>query len=202
MLAAEVLLLLSLGPDGRQVRAMASNEIVDVGVAGALVAELAVRGRVAAGGRGPLQVLGPETGDPLLDAALEACGRRALGRSLSQRLPGIARHAGRPRVLEHLMAQELVGHVKAGRLSATRHPPREDVHQRVLGRYRELVAGDGPPEPVDAIVIGLSGPCRLLEVVAPDRGGHLHARARMDEALELLPLLRQVRRAIEDLRSD
>ena len=196
MLAAEALVLLSLIPDGRTAHSGATDEVMSLGAAGALVAELVLLERLGLDGRGRVEVRGGHAGHPLLDAALDAVGPGPPSR-LRSRLPGIARRAGRRQVIDHLVARELVGRVKPRFLRPTRHPPQRGPHEQVLWRYRSAVASDTPLLPLDAIVVGLSGPCRLLEVVAPERATHGHARWRIGQAIELVPVLRTVREAIE-----
>ena len=68
---AEELLLLSLNDSTGKVRGSVSSYL-QYGLAGALIADLALRGRVAVGEKKRLTLLeGPLTGDPLLDAVIE-----------------------------------------------------------------------------------------------------------------------------------
>ncbi len=48
-----------------------------------------------------------------------------------------------------------------------------------------------------AVVLALSGPCQLLEVVAPDRSTRRHARKRIDGAAELVPAAAAVKATID-----
>jgi hypothetical protein len=52
-----------------------------------------------------------------------------------------------------------------------------------------------------AVLLSMTGPAQLLEVVAPDRRGRKHARQRIDHALEatsLQPVAESVRKVLAD----
>jgi Golgi phosphoprotein 3 (GPP34) len=92
------------------------------------------------------------------------------------------------RLVERMVAAGTLGEDKHGRLMPTRHPvldrPRQDS---VLGSVRASAAGDGPLVARSAVLLALTGPCRLLERVAPDRSGRRHAKARIKQAPLPLP---------------
>src|SRR5690606_27207634 len=67
--------------------------------------------------------------------------------------------------------------------------PKNDVldpaaREAIVTRLRHAAAGDGPIDVATALVLSLTGPAQLLEVVAPDRKGRKHARRRIDNALD------------------
>jgi hypothetical protein len=73
--------------------------------------------------------------------------------------------------------------------------------EAIVSRLREAAAGDGPLEPRRALLLSMTGPANLLEVVAPGRGGQRHARRRIDHAVdgtELEPVAKAVRKVIAD----
>ena len=56
--------------------------------------------------------------------------------------------------------------------------------EAVLSRLQAAAAGDEPLDARTAVLLSMTGPAQLLEVVAPDRGGRKHARQRIDHALD------------------
>jgi hypothetical protein len=67
--------------------------------------------------------------------------------------------------------------------------PRNDVldarrRDEVIARLQSAADGDGPMEPRTALVLNMTGPANLLEVVAPARATRRHARRRIDHGLD------------------
>ena len=54
----------------------------------------------------------------------------------------------------------------------------------VVDRLRTAAAGDEVLDVRTALVLSMTGPAHLLEVVAPERAGRKHARRRIDHALD------------------
>ena len=54
----------------------------------------------------------------------------------------------------------------------------------VIARLRAAAASDRAMEPRTALMLNMTGPASLLEVVAPDRSTRKHARNRIDHALD------------------
>jgi len=78
------------------------------------------------------------------------------------------------------------------------------VRDAIVAALRVAAAGDSAIEPRLAVVLSMSGPAHLLEVVAPTRSARRHARDRIDNALSgtpLEPVGRIVRRLISDATS-
>jgi len=78
-----------------------------------------------------------------------------------------------------------------------------DVARRdaLVATLREAAAGDASLDPRTAVLLSMTGPAQLLEVVAPERGSRRHARQRIDHALdrtELAAVGALVRRVIAD----
>ena len=67
--------------------------------------------------------------------------------------------------------------------------PRNDVvdvggREAVVARLQSAAESDGPMDPRTALLLNMTGPANLLEVVAPDRPGRRHARRRIDHGLD------------------
>jgi hypothetical protein len=54
----------------------------------------------------------------------------------------------------------------------------------IVDRLHRAAAGDEPLDAPTALVLSMTGPANLLEVVAPDRRSRKHARHRIDRALD------------------
>ncbi len=81
--------------------------------------------------------------------------------------------------------------------SSSRWPSRDTIVERL----RAAAATDDVLDARTALVLSMTGPARLLEVVAPERGGRRHARDRIDHALDstdLEPVGDVVRRLIAE----
>ena len=161
------------------------------GLAGAIEAELALGGAVALVDKRVTAAGGPRPEDPLLAAAYDQLvgprGRRAASqlRLLDQSLD----------VWAHLVDGLAYRDVLTRRVdrilgfSITRHPVLDRALQDdVVSRVRQAVAGDDPFDPRTAVLVALSGPCRLLKVVAPDRAGRRHAKSRIKLAQAQVPI--------------
>lgn len=84
----------------------------------------------------------------------------------------------------------------------TRHPVlRRDLRDDVVQRVRRAAAGDGPLEPRTAVLLALSGPSHLLELVAPERAARAHAEARIGAAAELVPAADVVRKVLAEAQA-
>jgi hypothetical protein len=70
----------------------------------------------------------------------------------------------------------------------------------VVERVRAAAAADGPVDERTAVLLALSGPAHLLEVVAPDGATRKHARRRIDGAAELVPAAEAVKVALEEVQ--
>ena len=75
------------------------------------------------------------------------------------------------------------------------------AHDSIVERLRVAAATDDVLDARTALVLSMTGPARLLEVVAPERGDRRHARERIDHALDstdLEPVGDVVRRLIAE----
>ncbi len=190
--AAEELLLLGLDPVAGTVVNSARRELL-VGLAGALVGELALAGLVDLAGERFVAV-GTPPDDPLLAAAHQALaqskGRRAADqlrrrdKGIAQCLVSAGRRACRP---------GSAGPSPGPRLTVHRHPASGSATGRARGAAgagEGRAAGDGELERT-AVVLALTGPSQLLEVVAPDQASGPHAKRRIETATELTPVTRR-----------
>jgi hypothetical protein len=197
VLLAGELLLLALDPV-RGAPVNSSREPLKVCLCGALVAELSLGGHVTLDGR-RFVVTGSVPPAGLLrdvyDALASPKGRRAADqlRRLDRVLGGVWK-----RVVDALADRGVLGRRRDRVLlwRVTRHPVlRTDLRDDVVGRIRAAAAGDGELDPRTATVLALSGPARLLEVVAPARP-RAKAKARIAEAADLTPVAPVVKKVI------
>ena len=203
MLLAEELLLLGLDPVQGMVVNNARRELL-VGLAGALVGELALAGLVDLSGK-RLIAVGSPPGDPLLAAAHQALAQ-STGRRAAAQLRGLDKGLGGiwSRLVDGLAGRGVLDRRRDHVLlvPVTRHPVLAPaVREEVLERVRAAAAGEGEIEPRTAVVLALAGPSRLLEVVAPDKASRPHARRRIETATELTPVAPVVKKVIAEMHA-
>jgi hypothetical protein len=58
------------------------------------------------------------------------------------------------------------------------------ARNEVVTRLRAAAAGDDPKDVRTAVLLSMTGPVQLLELVAPERSARKHARRRIDHALD------------------
>jgi hypothetical protein len=195
MLLAEWFVLLSLNADGTPARGVANQYPQEVGVTGALVAELVWDGHVTIDDDGRIGLSGTVPEHPLLRQVLENVGQFE-GRRLRSRL-GSIKHSGWHEVVDGLIDQGVVGR-EHHRLRPDRHPVTDvDAHAQLLAEVRAAAMGDGPMSTRDAGLLAMAGPCQLLEVVAPDRSTRDQARRRIAEATEQVSAADAVREVVK-----
>ena len=200
MLIAEELLLVALHPVKGTVP-LAARSYLRVGLSGALLAELAIAGELQIhNGRVTRSDGVPD--DPFLaevQAAFDAAtkpekAKSAVGK-LDKRVGGVWR-----RLVERMVATGALGEQKRGPFMPTRHPVLDvPLHDSVLTRLHAAASGEGPIEPRLAVLLALTGPCRLLERVAPERSTRRHAKFRIKEATAQAPFAPEVRKIIDEL---
>ncbi|MCA1690847.1 MAG: GPP34 family phosphoprotein [Actinobacteria bacterium] len=188
---AEELALVAINDSGHH--ALGTRDQLNACLAGLLVAELvfdghAHRGKgddtlVLAGGRAP-------ESQTLAAAALVVDEKGPKVKAILSHMDrGLTRHLGhgtRDAAVSGLVEAGVVAEPKSGLRT------RYDVIDRgrreaIVTRLQGAVAGDGPLQPRTALLLSMTGPANLLEVVAPDRGARRHARHRIDHALEGSP---------------
>ncbi|MEO6120697.1 MAG: GPP34 family phosphoprotein [Acidimicrobiales bacterium] len=206
MLLAEELALLAVDPaKGRP--AIGAGQRLNACLAGLLVAELLLDGAAGPGDHDDRVVLTGSQPPPstTLAAAAEVVG------SAGPKIKAILSHMSRG--LGQLLGTgtwdtAVAGLVDAGVLgpAAGGLRPRHDlvdpaVREAIVGRLQAAAAGDGPIESRTALVLSMTGPANLLEVVAPQRSSRRHAATRIDHALDgsdLEPVAKVVRRLIHE----
>ena len=188
MLLAAELALLSIDPDSGR-HAMGNRDKLNACLAGLLVGELVVDGGAVAGERdGTVLVTDDVPGDPVLAATADVVAVR--GPKLKAVMSSMDRSLGKrlgtgtwDSVVGTLVAAGVLGAADGG--LRPRHAVLEPAaSDAVLGRLRHAAAGDEPLDTRTALVLTMTGPANLLEVVAPDRHGRKHARRRIDHALD------------------
>jgi hypothetical protein len=193
MLLAEELALLAIDPESGR-HALGTGSLLNACLAGLLVAELLLDGTACAGERDGTVVLedGHRPEHPMLAGAAEVVAERGpkIKAILSHMDRGLRAHAG-----AGTWDLAVGGLIAAGLLGPAEGTVRP--HHSVLdpGPYDDLVvrlqaaaASDDPLDPRTAVVLSLTGPAHLLEVVAPARSGRKHAKHRIDHALDATDL--------------
>jgi hypothetical protein len=203
VLIAEELLLLALDPaKGSSVNS--SRQPLTTTLSGALIAELGLAHGVILDGK-RFHPVGPQPSDPLLAAAHRAIGevkgRRAADqvRRLDKALGGVW-----SLVLDRLVEEKVVGRERRRILliPVTRYPVlRTDLRGDIVRRAREAARGSGPLEARTAALLALTGPSRLLEVVAPDRADREHAKERIATATSATPVAPVVVRVLREAQA-
>lgn len=207
MLLAEELALVALKPEsGRQ--QLGTGDALNACLAGLLVAELLLEGWIGPGDREDRLVVvpgRPAPDPPALAAAMDVVAQRGpkmkgvlshMSRGLEQRIGMSTQDA----VFSGLAGAGIVG-ASTGGLLPKRPVLDRAVWDGVVNRLRAAAADDGPIEARTALVLSMTGPAHLLEVVAPDRRTRRHARNRIDHALDgsdLEPVGKIVRRLIQE----
>ena len=160
-----------------------SGALIRVGLTGALLADLAIDGRLAVAGDGTVRAADTRPGDELLADACDAVREHLQGRNVRQVIGGLSHHIGGSwnRVTGRLTDAGVLGREKPSLLRPARHPVLGTAaRQAVLDQIRAAAAGEGPVSSQVAVVLALIGPCRLLDRVAPDPGTRGEAKRRID----------------------
>jgi hypothetical protein len=189
MLVAEQLALIALDPDSGRA-ALGTRDNLNACLAGLLVAEAHLEDRPAS---------------PLLNAAgdvFEQAGPK-MKAVLSAMSRGLDRRLGMG-----TWDAVISGLVDAGAVAPTSGGlrPRNEVLDRagrdaIVQRLRAAAAGDDQLDVRTALLLSMTGPAQLLELVAPERSGRRHARQRIDQALDgtfSQPIAESVRAVIAD----
>ncbi|HJP99858.1 MAG TPA: GPP34 family phosphoprotein [Rhodanobacteraceae bacterium] len=185
MLATD-LLLLALDDERGTVLPEAGVGL-DYGLSGAIVMELALRGRLTVEGE-RVSATGNATDDPLLDDALRAIAA-APGKTLShwvRHLPGEL-HGLRRRLLDRLVAKGTLAR-RDQRVLLLFHrnvyPERDArVEHDIRARLDGVLLHRQSPDPATSCLIHLAAACRVTDAIYP-RARHKAIRARMAELNE------------------
>jgi Golgi phosphoprotein 3 (GPP34) len=200
VLIAEMLLLVAVNDKGHV--PVGSDAFVDVGLTGALLAELAMGGQLTIAPDGTVRAGPTRPGDELLASVYDAVRQHLQGRKAKQVIRGLSRRIGgsRDRVLDRLADTGVLGRDKPSILRPTRHPVIDTAtHQAVLEQVRAAAAGQEPVPADVAVVLTLAGPCRLLERVAPERSTRREVKKRIDRATAQTPFAPGVAKIVNEL---
>lgn len=204
MLLAEELTLLAIRPDtGRH--ALGTRSPLNACLAGLLVAELILDGTAQLGQKPATVVL---VGEPSSESRILA----AVAQVTAQRGPkATAILSSLDRGLRDQLGHGTWDTLTAGLTHAGLLQPRTDgwrrghhlvapdVRVRIITRLHTAATSNEPLDPRTALVLSMTGPVRLLKVIAPQRGDRRPARTRINHALDdspFQPLARVVRRLI------
>jgi hypothetical protein len=189
MLLAEELALIAIDPDSGR-HAFGTRDNLNACLAGLLVAEVQLDDRPASSLLTAVGEVLAEHG-PMMKSVLSAMSR------------GLDRRLG-----QGTWDAVVAGLVDAGVVSpeAGGLRPRHDVLDRdaraaIVERLRAAAASDGPLDVRTALLLSMTGPAQLLELVAPDRRSRKHARQRIDHALaatSLQPVAESVRKILAE----
>jgi Golgi phosphoprotein 3 (GPP34) len=200
VLIAEMLLLVAINDKGHV--PFGSDSFVDIGLTGALLAELAIDGRLTIAEDGTVRAGDTRPGDALLADAYDAVREHLEGRKAKRVIGGLSRHIGgsRRRVVDRLVEGGVLGRDKPSAFRPTQHPVLDTAARRaVLDQVRAAATGGRPVRPDVAVVLALSGPCRLLERVAPERGTRGEAKRRIARATAETPFAPGVAKVVDEL---
>jgi hypothetical protein len=209
LLLAEELALLSIDP-GRGRARLGERSLMNATLAGLLIAELVIDGAFEAVSDGARLVrsTAPEPANRLLAAAARIAETngpnvKSLLRAMDR---GLHREMG-----SGTWDSVLLGLVDAGVLAPSKgrwiahHAVLAPaVRDEIVARLQAAAAGDGQLNPRTAIVLSMTGPAHLLQLVAPDRATRKHARRRIDHCLEETDLAKVgilVRKVLQEAQS-
>jgi hypothetical protein len=173
MLLAEELALIAIDPrTGRH--GLGERDQLNACLAGLLIAELALDDA--------------PTDSPLLAAASEVLAdkRGKVKAALSHMSRGLDQRLG-----TGTWDSVLDGLVRAGAVAPAESGPRPRStvldtasRERIIARLRAAGASDEPLDARTAVLLSMTGPAQLLELVAPERSSRKHVRRRIDHALD------------------
>ena len=179
-----------------------SGALIRVGLTGALLADLAIDGRLAVAEDGTVRAGDTRPGDELLADACDAVREHLQGRNVRQVIGGLSHHIGGSwnRVVDRLSGAGVLGRDRPSLLRPTRHPVLDTAaRQAVLDQIRAAAAGERPVSSQVAVVLALIGPCRLLERVAPDPGTRGEAKRQIDCVTAETPFAPGVAKIVDEL---
>ena len=111
------------------------------------------------------------------------------------------KHAGWNEVVDGMIAGGALGR-DTTRLRPARHPIADHGrHAQLLARLRQAATTDVDLDDRTAVLLALSGPCQLLEVVAPERRDRSGAKRRISKAADRVPAAGVVRYVIDSVNA-
>jgi len=186
MLMAEELALIAMNPRRRS-PGLGTHQHLNACLAGLLLGDLVVRGAAELGPRDTIVLVpGASLGAGTLAGAAQVVSEKGpkIKAILSGMDRGLRRHLGRG-TWDAVLAGLSEG--VAGRETS-------------IERLRAATASDEQLHPQTALVLSMTGPARLLELMAPHQGSdRRHARERIDHATDGMrcePISRAVRKII------
>jgi hypothetical protein len=205
MLLSEELALVAIDPaSGRH--ALGTRSCLNACLAGLMVADLVVGGFAAAGtDERDVALAGDTPESPALAAAAGVVTDKG------PRIKAIL--SGMDRGLEQQLGTGTWDTAVAGLVAAGVIGPAEGkvrpkheildpaVGEAAVARLRAAAHGQGGDDVRTALLLSMTGPAKLLEIVAPDRSERREARRRIDHALDgtdLGPIGKLVRRVISE----
>jgi hypothetical protein len=205
MLLAEELALVAVKPESGR-HELGAGEQLNASLAGLLVAELILDGAVGPGDREDrIVAIGASPVSPALAAATHVVTEKGpkIKAVLSHMSRGLQQRLGTSTWDTVVAGLEDAGILGAATGTRRARRPLLDAVAResLVDRLRAAAAGDGPLDSRTALLLSMTGPAQLLEVVAPSRSGRRHARERIDHALdgtELAPVAKVVRRLVQE----
>ena len=196
-----MLLLVAVNDEGH-VSPWSGGSFLNIGLTGALLADLAMGGQLTIADDGTVRAGPTRPDDELLADVYDAVLEHLDGRKTQQVIRGLSRHIGgsQNRVIDRLADTGVLGRDRPSILRPTRHPVIDTAtHQAILEQVRAAATGQGPIPPDIAVILALAGPCRLLERVAPDRGTRRNAKKRIAHATAETPFAPGVAKIVDEL---
>lgn len=186
LIAAELALIAIDHKSGRH--AFGTRDLLNACLAGLLIAEVVLEGAGVPGDKkGTVVVDGPRPADLVLAAVADVIAEQGpkIKPVLSHMDRGLKQRLGTG-TWETMMGElDRSGALSApddGRGRPTVSDPA--LRDGIVERLREAAAGDDLLDPRTALLLSMTGPAHLLELVAPDRSTRKHARKRIDHALD------------------
>jgi len=195
-----MLLLTALNDQGNV--PVGSGALIQVGLTGALLADLVIDGRLAVSQDGTVRAGDTRPGDELLGDVYDAVREHLQGRNVRQVIGGLSHHIGGSwnRVTGRLADAGVLGRDRPSLLRPTRHPVLDTAaRQAVVDRIRAAATGERPVSPQVAVVLALIGPCRLLDRVAPDPATRGETKRQIDRVTAQTPLAPGVATILDEL---
>lgn len=189
MLLAEELALIALDPDSGR-HTVGTRDNLNACLAGLLLAELHLDDRPRSDLLTAAEEVVAEAG------AKPKAVLSAMSRGLDRRL-GMGTWDA---VVAGLVKARVV-EPTSGTLRPRNRVTDRDARDVVVARLRAAAASDDPLDVRTAVLLAVTGPAQLLELVAPDRSGRKHARQRIDHALDdtsLEPIAESVRNVLAE----